>query len=177
MLVEALASGEQILLLRKGGIADVGGEFRLEADSFVLWPTWLHQSPEWLRAEQQARVERADRSRPPEGRVPLTLHARVHSVHRVPSREHLDRLGDEHVWSPAYLDLRWRYRPELPLHLLVLATARLAAPVTVQETPAQRGCRSWVRLDEPIALDGATPVLEPADLTRRAERVRAALGS
>ena len=44
----ALSDGRQSLLLRKGGIAEGRGGFRMEHDEFWLFPTQFHQSPEQL---------------------------------------------------------------------------------------------------------------------------------
>lgn len=177
VLVDALAGGEQVVLLRKGGIEDVGGEFRLEADSFILWPTYLHQGGEWLRPEQAGRLERvlAHRGHPDE--VTLAHHAAVAGIHAVPSRAVLDDLADEHVWSADYLDLRWRYRPELPLYLLLLRVSSLAVPTIVRETTAQRGCRSWVELVEPVDLTGMVPALDDGEFGRRVQRILAVLSA
>lgn len=177
VLVDALAGGEQLILLRKGGIEDVGGEFRLQADSFILWPTYLHQGADWLRPGHAGRLERvlADRGEPDE--VTLAHHAAVAGIHAVPSRGVLDELADEHVWSADYLDLRWRYRPELPLYLLLLRVSALPAPTVVRETTAQRGCRSWVELVEPVDLTGMSPALDDEPFGRRVERIRAVLAA
>ena len=40
---EALGRGEQVLLLRKGGISEEGREFRIEHPEFLLFPTFEHQ--------------------------------------------------------------------------------------------------------------------------------------
>jgi hypothetical protein len=43
VIVEALGAGEQILILRKGGIAEDGGGFELKAGKFWLFPTQFHE--------------------------------------------------------------------------------------------------------------------------------------
>ena len=43
--VDALASGEQILLMRKGGIHEESKDFRIIHDEFLLYPTYEHQRP------------------------------------------------------------------------------------------------------------------------------------
>ncbi|MCC7491795.1 MAG: DUF1802 family protein [Fimbriimonadaceae bacterium] len=175
VIVEALLRGEQILLLRKGGIADVGGEFRLEAERFVLWPTYLHQEPDWLAPEHAARLAPVLAARGAGNAYRLAGWADVAAIYEVPSRAALDGLAGEHLWSAEYLDLRWRYRPELPLYLLLLRAYRLPAVVTVTETAAQSGCRSWVPLDPPLALGPADPVVAEADFSRRSAAIAAAL--
>ncbi|HEV7922137.1 MAG TPA: DUF1802 family protein, partial [Thermoanaerobaculia bacterium] len=41
-VIDALGRGEQIILIRKGGIADP--KFGLEADRFYLYPTFFHNA-------------------------------------------------------------------------------------------------------------------------------------
>ncbi len=43
VITHALATGQQALILRKGGIADEGGIFRPDHDRFWLYPTYVHQ--------------------------------------------------------------------------------------------------------------------------------------
>src|SRR5437660_249987 len=47
----AIETGRQILLLRKGGIYESAGEFELENPQFLLFPTYLHQNLAMLRPE------------------------------------------------------------------------------------------------------------------------------
>ena len=59
------------------------------------------------------------------------------------------------------------YKPQNPLYLMLVRAYRLAEPVTVENTPAYAGCKSWVPLDEPIAVVGATPAIDDAAYERR----------
>ena len=43
VICRALAEGRQSLILRKGGIAEAGGQFRPEHDRFLLYPTYFHE--------------------------------------------------------------------------------------------------------------------------------------
>jgi len=177
VIVEALGTGEQLVLLRKGGILDVGGEFSMEASQFVLWPTYLHQDTDWLAEPFHDRLAPCLADRPDEPETyRLSLYAETAAIIQVPSRAHLDKLAGEHLWSAGYLDMRWKYRPEIPLHLLILRVFRLPEATLVHETSAQRGCRSWVELDEAIAADEAVPVVDEAEFSRRCAAIRTAMG-
>ena len=48
-VVEALARGQQTLLLRKGGVGDPGETFELAHREFFLFPTFEHQKREQIR--------------------------------------------------------------------------------------------------------------------------------
>src|SRR4026207_2223470 len=53
----ALAAGRQIVLRRKGGIYESGGEFELDHPEFLLFPTYLHQNLKMLKPEAHAGFE------------------------------------------------------------------------------------------------------------------------
>ena len=45
----ALETGRASLIVRKGGIVEKNGEFKVEHTRFWLYPTFLHQNPGELR--------------------------------------------------------------------------------------------------------------------------------
>ena len=57
--VRALAEGEQLLTLRKGGIREPDKHFQLEYDRFFLYPTFDHQRADLVRASHQPELSRA----------------------------------------------------------------------------------------------------------------------
>ena len=155
---EALGSGEQAVLLRKGGIHEKGGRFEIEHEEFLIYPTYLHQAPELLKPSFRARCSdgRTDKDR-------VTIRHFTRVVERAPApptpetADHWDRF---HIYSPELIQKRYAYKPERPLWLLLIRAYRLASPTTIAETPAYAGCRSWVSLDEPVCVEDAVPVLE-----------------
>jgi hypothetical protein len=154
---DALASGRQILLLRKGGIYESAGEFELEHREFLLFPTYLHQNAQMLKPEYQRGVERRDAE---PGEIPISTAGVVTDILQLQSRQQMDRLDDQHIWTAPLIDMRFNYRPENPLYLLLVRAYRLSAPVTIANTPAYAGCKSWVPLDQAIDVSAATPTLD-----------------
>src|SRR3954449_7357373 len=57
--VRALAEGEQLLTLRKGGLREPGREFRLAHERFFLYPTFEHQTGDLVRESHQPELRRA----------------------------------------------------------------------------------------------------------------------
>jgi len=57
--VRALAEGEQLLTLRKGGIRETHKHFRVEHDRFFLYPTFDHQRNDLVRASHRPELGRA----------------------------------------------------------------------------------------------------------------------
>lgn len=163
----ALESGRQMILLRKGGIYEAAGEFELENPQFLLFPTYLHQNLNMLKREAHGGF--AAVSAEP-GEVRISAAGTVTDIVQLRSREQMDRIEDEHVWTQPLVDMRFNYKPQNPLYLLLVRTYRLAKPVTVENTPAYAGCKSWVPLEEPIETGNAIPALD--DVRYEAKRHR-----
>jgi hypothetical protein len=165
----ALEGGRQVVLLRKGGIYESAGEFELENREFLLFPTYLHQNAKMLKADAREALE--VRAAEPE-QVRISAAGVVTDIIQLRSRAQMDALDDEHVWAPPLIDMRFSYRPDNPLYLLLVRAYRLPETTTVENTPAYAGCKSWVPLERPIDTAGATPVLDDTAYASRRERFR-----
>jgi hypothetical protein len=165
IVCRALASGTQILLLRKGGIHEVEGVFQLEQSAFFLFPTYLHQNREMLKPAELPHLD----LRPAEpAEIVLDSAASVTDIFRIDRRAQIDAIDDAHIWTAPYIDLRFNYKPHNPLHLIVLRAYRLAAPITIPNAAAYAGCNSWVPLEHALATTDAAPALDDdAFLARR----------
>src|SRR5688572_13485639 len=158
-VVHALETGRQILLLRKGGIYEAAGEFEVEHRQFLFFPTYLHQNLKMLKPEAHDGFE--PRAEEP-AQVRITAAGAVTDIVRVESRAHMDALDAEHVWAPPLIDMRFNYRPENPLYLLLVRAYRLPEPIVLENTPAYAGCKSWVPLERAVRTEWATPGLDDA---------------
>ncbi|MGH7362160.1 MAG: DUF1802 family protein [Candidatus Methylomirabilales bacterium] len=175
VVVKALQEGRQIVLLRKGGIAEEGGEFRVDHPEFVFYPTYVHQQREHVRPEFHGDFAAVDLAPWTVERIPLDTSAVVEEVVEAADQARLHKLTGHHIWTPGYVDMRFHYRPGTPLYLMLLRVHRLPRAVEVVETPEYRGCKSWVTLEAPVATSGATPVLSDAAFAQRVAAVKAIL--
>ncbi len=153
----ALEQGRQILLLRKGGISETAGEFEITHRQFLLFPTYVHQSPAMLKPESHTGFE--PHSAEP-ARITLTGAGVVTDILKVTSRSAMDALDAEHIWAPPLIDMRFNYKPESPLYLLLVRAYRLHEPVTIDDTFAYSGCKSWVPLAQSVQTGGALPAMD-----------------
>jgi hypothetical protein len=166
----ALETGRQMLLLRKGGIYEASGEFELENPQFLLFPTYLHQNLAMLKPADQAGFE--PRASEPQ-QIRISAAGEVTDIVQLKSRAQMDALDAEHVWTSPLIDMRFNYKPQNPLYLMLVRAYRLAEPVTVENTPEYAGCKSWVPLEQTIDMTAATPVIDDAAYeTKRASIVR-----
>ncbi|HEY8666283.1 MAG TPA: DUF1802 family protein [Tepidisphaeraceae bacterium] len=169
----ALEGGRQMVLLRKGGIYEAAGEFELEHREFLLFPTYLHQKREMLKLEAQQGVEEGA-GEPEE--VHFTGAGVVTDIVQLKSRRQMDALEGEHIWAPELIDMRFNYRPENPLYLMLVRCYRLHEPEVIANTPAYAGCKSWVPLGAEVATGTALPVLDDLKYEIRKAEIMNRLG-
>jgi hypothetical protein len=168
VVTRTLSSGRQLILLRKGGIYESSGEFELEHRRFILFPTFLHQKPDMLKPEVRGQLQPVSAE---PGTIELQLAAEVTDIVQLASRAQMKDLDAEHVWAQPLIEMRFSYRPENPLYLLIVRAFRLPQPVTIQNAPAYAGCKSWVPLDQAIDCRGATPVIDPDRFEQRRRHI------
>lgn len=168
LLCQALIHGEQAIVLRKGGILEANNEFELEYRRFLLYPTYIHQQVTHVKPEWQGRIEQ--RAAEPE-KIALAGYAEAVKIFEVPSRAAFEQLDDLHMWAKPLIDMRFSYRPEKPLYLVVVRAFKLAAPLVIDNTPEYAGCKSWVPLAQMVDVSGATPALAEARVAAVVERI------
>jgi hypothetical protein len=71
--------------------------------------------------------------------------------------------------------MRIEYRPEKPLHALVVRAYGLPRAIEIPRAPRYAGCRSWVDLDEELSADGACAALDDAAFAGRVDAMRSLL--
>jgi hypothetical protein len=173
---EALGRGDQILLLRKGGISEEGKHFRIEHPEFLLFPTYEHQRVDLLKPAAQADLEQVLASRGPSTTVEIRYWATVAEIFPVSQTSELEAIEPLHLWSHDYALERLRWKPRHPLQVIALRVYRLARATKLAMRPEFGGCKSWLRLEEPIAVADARPVLDDVAFAEQLGAVRRALG-
>lgn len=173
-ICRALGTGEQAVILRKGGIAEVGGTFRPDHARFWLFPTYLHQKPDGLTPAAAATLAEVERDRPPAAVLRLTHYVEVPAVFRADRLDGVLALAPYHVWSEATVRQRFEYRGP-GLFVLPARVYAMAEPIEVPNRPEYDGCKTWVDFGEDRKA-GGTPVLSDegfADVMRGVARALA----
>ncbi len=174
VICRALAEGRQILILRKGGIAEGRRGFEVTDSEFFLFPTFSHQAPESVVPEWRDAIERCEE--PETGTVVLSHYAVVADWTRIESMETLRALRDLHVWSDEEVEERFHRWSEAGLFILAVRAFELPRPVSLEMNEEYTGCKSWVTLLEQVPLAGARPILEDAPFDRLLESFRSTVG-
>jgi hypothetical protein len=161
VICRALAEGRQALILRKGGIAESGGEFHVEHRRFWLYPTYVHQQRTGIIADALPLLDQVEAERPSLGTVRLQYFAEAPYVCHFADGESVLRLAPWHCWSEETVRARFAYR-QPGLFALAVRVYRMPEAVELVETPEYAGCKSWVELVRELPVDGATPVVDDA---------------
>ena len=148
--VRALAEGEQLVALRKGGIREDEKHFEVEHDQFFLYPTFDHQRNDLVRESHHPELRRAleegvwpDEEPPPrallqDGGIPQPDRVRIRSWAEITDHfttdDHrvVEALTPFHIWTPDYAQKRLAWKRTHPLHVLLLRVHRIPRPVTVR---------------------------------------------
>lgn len=178
IIVDALGRGDQILVLRSGGISETNRNFRIDRRDFLLLPTHHHQHRDGVTEHLQTRFDELHPSFTGRDRVRVEYVASAAGWWKVSSFEEVRQLEGQHVWREEAVARRFNSGREEGLYVVALRVSRLSKPTELPLDTALGGCRSWLDLSATIPTRGARPVLSDgafarrmADLIRRFEPV------
>jgi len=174
--VRSLAQGQQVLLLRKGGIHEEGKDFRVIHPEFLLYPTYEHQREDLLKPEHQLTLSRILSDAPRSATITFSHWARAAEIIEVSDQDKVDALSPHHIWADQYARSRLHWKPMLPLSIMLLRVYRMEQPVTVPFIPEYGGCTSWVEVIPTINLGNRQPVLTDLEFQREVDAIKGSLG-
>ena len=175
--VNALGKGEQILILRKGGIHRSDKEFRVVHPTFLLYPTYEHQRIDLVKPDSHHDLEQTIAENESPDRVEFGYWCEVTDKFEVDDQSALDGIASHHIWTTDYANKRLHWRPKQPLTVALLRVYSLRAPQSLNALDEYGGCKSWVELAQNVELGEMTPVLSDEDYEAQAETIRQALDS
>jgi len=143
LICEALGSGRQSLILRKGGIAEGRAGFAFQHEEFFLFPTWFHEQLERTTLPSETPVPQAL-----DDEIEIAFTAVVEWTRLVTDLETVRRLRELHVWRDEIVEERFHYDETPGLHVAFVRIYRLDPPRRLQMEKKFGGCRSWVELPE-----------------------------
>jgi CDP-diacylglycerol--glycerol-3-phosphate 3-phosphatidyltransferase len=180
-IVEALGCGAQIVILRKGGIAEGRTGFQAKHPKFWLFPTAYHQQWEKTKPELRRFVPAAHASAEKGKDIALQYIAEVTDAIYLKSWDQVARLDDAHFWGEDILRERFDYkeRPGMEdgLHLLILRVSRINLPHKLAPSPDYDGCKSWIEVPVDWEHDIATHVVRTEEFATRRSRILAAVAT
>jgi hypothetical protein len=177
VLVDAMARGDIVAMVRKGGIREQRAGFAVRHERFLLYPTFFHESAAEVAPRFADSLALAHAGRPVEGTIRIGYVAEVAGVWHVTELERLRQVNDEYGLAWPAVEGRFHYRGRPEVRLVAVRLAALAAPADVPEIRRYAGCVSWVELDTGVDVSGARAILPPDQFGARLRRLRSALGA
>jgi hypothetical protein len=163
LVCEALGTGRQTVLLRKGGIAEGRAGFGFRHSEFFFFPTFFHE--QLVKVREPGAAIPAQR----EGEIEVRYFAKVESKREITSWKEATALRALHIVAESVVRERFEYKGA-GLHVALVRVFRLEPSWVFPDKPAYAGCRSWVDLPECPAGTRFKPVLtdeEHAEIARR----------
>ena len=176
VLVDAMARGDLIAMIRKGGIREHRAGFDVRHDRFLLYPTFFHEKLNELDARFHPTLDASHANRPPEGTIELRYVANVAAVWQVTELERLRAIDAEHGLTWGAVESRFRYREDPRVHVVAVRLARLARVASLPDARRYSGCVSWVKLDDEVDVSGAIPVVSDDIFAARMRALESSLG-
>jgi hypothetical protein len=177
VLIDAMARGDLIAMIRKGGIRERRAGFDVRHQRFLLYPTFFHEKLNELDARFHPSLESVHASTPPQGIIELRYVAHVAAVWQVTDLELLRAIDAEHGLTWGAVESRFHYRSDPRVHVVAVRLARLGSVASLPEVRRYTGCVSWVKLDEDVDVSGATAVLPDDIFATRMRALEHALGA
>lgn len=159
LVCEALGSGRQTILVRKGGLAEGRDGFGFRHSEFFLFPTLFHEQIEKVRTAQP-RIPEAR-----EGEIEIRYFARLEAQKEITSWPESAALEPFHILAESVVRERFDYQ-EAGLYVALVRVFRLEPAWIFPDAPAYGGCRSWVKLPEVPAETALIPVLSEEEHQR-----------
>lgn len=175
VIVDALGRGEQVVILRKGGISEGRGGFEMEHPRFLLFPTLYHQQRESVTPSAQARYDEIAPGFPPPEIVRVEYFAEAVAFRQLQSLSHAEALRGQHCWRDEIIASRFDWGRAQGIFAIAVRVYRLALPVELPMQPSYAGCKSWIEFEKDIVTAHAQPVLDDPMFDQKLNRLLAAL--
>lgn len=169
IVCQALGTGQQSILIRKGGIAEGREGFSFKHREFLLFPTWFHEQVGRTRLPAETPVPLQ-----PEGEVEFHYSATLEWSGVVTDETKLAGLREHHILSDAVVAERFAYDEAPGVHVAFLRVFRLEPPARMPMEASYGGCRSWVEIPD-IEGSALVSVLSEEEHQRRLQLIRALL--
>ncbi len=166
VVCQALAQGNQSLIIRKGGISEGKAGFSFEAKKFLLFPTYFHAQNDKIKSAQvelRAEHQLGDK-------IELTHLAELSYATSIADWEKVQNLDSFHIWSEETIRERfdWQKKSDKSnsliqglIHVAIVRIYKLPKPFIMTYERSHHGCKSWIDIDgvPELLIKTAEPVM------------------
>lgn len=153
VVCEALGSGRQVLLLRKGGIHEGRAGFSFKHDRFLLFPTKFHAQGDQVRVPCPPVTGEWQ----PGDQVEMQYYCEALWARTLSDWDVVRRLEEFHVWSEDLVRERFAWGDDQGIHCALVRVHQLEEPWELTYEKRHGGCRTWLELP-----DGPPGAMQPS---------------
>lgn len=161
IICDALKSGTQSLILRKGGIHEGKDGFSFGSiKEFLLFPTRFHAQGDHVK---KGGVFTPGKEWENGDVVHFKTLCKVEETYEVTDWEQVKALAPFHQWTESCIKDRFDWQGKGMasgrIHLALLRAYKLEKPIEIEYAKHLGGCRSWLELDNVSLTSGYAPVI------------------
>lgn len=175
IVADALGRGEQIVILRKGGVSEERGGFQVQHSQFLLFPTLFHQQRESVVPHAQRRFDEIASNFPSAKTLRVEFYAEVVDWRRLEVLADAERLRGQHIWLDEVIAERFDWGKSKNIFAIALRVFRLPSPIDLPMLPSYGGCKSWIELESDVDGSHAAPILSDSEFAMKLSQFTAAL--
>lgn len=168
VVCDAMGSGRQSIILRKGGIHEGRAGFSFEHSQFFLFPTRFHAQAEKVREGRVGRMAEWELGDP----IAIRHHVEVLRALVINDWDRVSALEPIHIYQPETIRERFEWQGKgvsgTGIQIALVRVFELSKPWVITYEGSMRGCRSWIQLPDPPCgwSEGMRPVLAAAEIER-----------
>lgn len=175
IIVDALARGRQILVLRKGGISEGRGGFSLDHERFWLFPTLFHQQGDMVLTDEKQHCDKLLQKPHDPSKIEIRYYAEVIAWKRIESADEAHSLVGQHIWKEEVIQDRFDWSRRKDIHALAVRVHQIPLAVELPMHESYGGCKSWLEFTSNLDTSGACPVLKDGDFLPKLKKFSDAL--
>lgn len=146
LVSDALARGEQSIILRKGGISEGKAGFQWLHEKFFLFPSLFHEQAEQVIPDSAGGMRKIPEPLAPEGKVAFSVFVETLATGRLTDWDEVAALAPYHIWREEIIRERFEWGDEPGISWATVRTHVLDDPWILDDRKTFGGCRSWFGL-------------------------------
>ncbi len=155
LICEALGSGKQDIIFRKGGIHEGREGFAFKHEAFFLFPTLFHAQQQMCTESEGWSSEPTKQEWQPGDQIDIEYYCRATKAETLTSWEAVAALRSRHIWKDEVIRERYDWEGKGmasgSIHVAYVETFQLPEVWSFPYEKRYGGCRSWLELPEPPA--------------------------
>jgi hypothetical protein len=153
VVCDALASGRQSILLRKGGIHEGRAGFSFAHQSFFLFPTRFHSQADHIREGSAPTLPEWQNG----DTLLITHHVTALRAVTLTDWKQVAALAPFHIYTGETVRQRFDWDGKGmsagSIHVALVEVRTLPTPLELTYQPSFAGCRSWINIPPPATID------------------------